>query len=148
VSKDVSKNVWDPVSELWGPALRTSAVWVLRQRPPTSPQRKKDRRGLDNLLSTREFYPRGTCFLFFFCSQVDYAGQREGWLRGESRAADREADEWLSTLASRIRQFLSTVTNTKRQSSHISSQATDAVNSDRMQDIRGVQASLFSYAVP
>ena len=36
----------------------------------------------------------------------------------------------------------------KRQSSHISSQATDSVNSDRMQDIRGVQASLYSYAAP
>jgi hypothetical protein len=42
---------------------------------------------------------------------------------------------------------LSIAIDTKRQSSHIF-QATDAIYSDRMQDIRGVQASLHSYAVP
>jgi hypothetical protein len=41
----------------------------------------------------------------------------------------------------------SIVINTKHQSSDVF-QATDTVYSDRMQDIRGVQASLYSYAVP
>ena len=43
---------------------------------------------------------------------------------------------------------LSVVSNTKRQSCHISSQARDSVDSDQMQDMRGVQASLYSYAAP